>query len=177
MAVMAMQSALLKKFRTGEGSYVDVSLCEAVNPFLAVPYSLHSGGIDYRTFNIINGKTTVNYTTYECADGKWLSVAALELKFWNNLCEVLGKSAWKRNDQMELFVSVFPKEEVEDLFKTKTRDEWINIFSGHDVCVAPILEIEELESHPYHQEKNTFEPFQTPNGHILKTIALPFRVV
>lgn len=177
MAVMALQSALLKKFRTGKGSYVDVSLCDAVMPFLAVPYGLHSSGMDHHTFNFINGKTTVNYSIYECADGKYLSVAAMELKFWNNLCELIGKSAWKRTNQMELFNSVFPKEEVIDLFKTKTRDEWVDIFKGYDVCVAPILEIEELEDHPYHQEKKTFEPFQTADGRILKTIALPFRVI
>ncbi len=175
MAVMAMQSALLQRFRTGQGSFVDVALCDAVTPFLAVPYGLHSGGLDYRQFNIINGKTAVNYSPYECADGKWLSVAAMEIKFWNNICEVIGKEEWKRKDPMQLFVHIFPKKEVEDFFKTKTRDEWVSIFKGHDVCIAPILEIEELENHAYHKGKKTFEEFQTSEGTTLKTIALPFK--
>ncbi|MFK7936584.1 MAG: CaiB/BaiF CoA transferase family protein [Saprospiraceae bacterium] len=114
MAVMATQAALLQKFRTGEGSYVDVALCDAMTPFLAVPYALHSGGLDYRKFNIINGKTTVNYAAYECADSKWLSVAAMELKFWNNICDLVEKPAWKRTNPMELSIHVFPKKEVED---------------------------------------------------------------
>lgn len=174
-AVMATQAALLQRFRTGVGSYVDVSLCDAMTPFLAVPLSLHYSNLDYRKYNVINGKTAVNYSVYLCADGKWLSVAAMEIKFWNNLCEVVGKEDWKRKNPMELFVYVFPKKEVEDLFKTKTRDEWVEIFKGHDVCIAPILEIEELENHPYHQEKKTFEEFQTSDGSILKAIALPFK--
>ena len=95
--------------------------------------------------NIINGKTTVNYAAYECADGKWLSVAAMEIKFWNNLCEAIGQVQWKRKNQTELLVSVFPKSEVESFFKSKTRAEWMALFPGKDVCVAPILELEDLE--------------------------------
>ena len=174
MAVMALQAALIKQLKTGEGSWVDVSMCEAVNPFLSVPYALHSGNMNYRQFNIINGKTTVNYAAYQCADGKWLSVAAMEIKFWNNLCERVEKPEWKRDNPMALFTAVFPKKEVEDLFKAKTRDEWIALFKGHDVCVAPILELEELEASEYHRERGTFEEISTPNGESLKTIRLPF---
>ncbi len=176
MAVMALQAALLKKYRTGEGSYVDVNLCDAVMPFMAVPFALHGMGLDHRQFNILNGKTAVNYAAYACADGKWLSVAAVELKFWNNICDLVGQPNWQRNHEMELLNHQFPKPEVEALFKTKTRDDWMEIFKGHDVCVAPILEMEELENHPYHRSKNTFENFTTEKGTPLKTIGLPFRV-
>lgn len=176
MAIMALQAALLKKERTGRGSYVDVSLADAMNPFIAVPYALHKGDMDYRKFNVINGKTTVNYSPYECADGKWLSIAAMEIKFWNNLCEIIGKPDWKRKNALETMLFNFPKQEVEELIKTKTREEWMEIFKGEDVCVAPILEIEELEDSHYHQEKNTFEEFETENGSKLKTVRLPFNV-
>lgn len=176
MAIMALQAALLKKAKTGKGSYVDVALCDSVNPFLAIPYALHSSGLDYRQYNTINGKTTVNYAAYQCADGKWLSVAAMELKFWNNLCDALGKSDWKRTHFTDLMVSQFPKEEVETLFLSKTRAEWMDDFKGKDVCVAPILELEELETSEYHQSKGTFQDIETPNGTKLKTIGLPFRV-
>lgn len=176
MAVMAMQSALLKKARTGKGSFVDVSMTAAVMPFLAVPYSLHSSGLDYRMINIINGKTAVNYATYECKDGKYLSVAAMEMKFWNNICDIIEKPTWKKGNQLELMNMSFPKKEVEAVFKSKTRDEWMVIFKGKDVCVAPVLEIEELETHDYHQGKGTFEPLETKNGEKLQTIALPFKI-
>lgn len=175
MAIMAMQAALLKKTKTGEGSFVDVSLADSMSPFLAVPYALYKGGMDYRKFNIINGKTTVNYSPYQCADGKWLSIAALEIKFWNNLCEVIGKPEWKRNNDVDTMLFQFPKNEVEAFFKTKTRDQWMGILKGQDVCAAPILEIEELENSNYHQDKKTFEEFETPNGTKLKTIGLPFK--
>ena len=175
MAVMALQGALLQKARTGKGSFIDVSIADSVHPFLAVPYALYKSDLDYRKFNILNGKTAVNYAPYKCADGKWISVGALEIKFWNNICDVVNKPEWKRKNAMELLVSVFPKSEVESFFLTKARDEWTAIFKGKDVCIAPILEIEELENSDYHQSKNTFEEFETPNGSKLKNIALPFK--
>ncbi len=176
MAVMALQAALIKKLKTGAGSYVDVAMCDAVMPFLAIPYSLHCSEMDCRIFNVINGRTTVNYAAYECADGKWLSIAALEIKFWNNLCDVIGKPEWKRQHQMELMNANFVKQDVADFFKTKTRDAWMEILQGKDVCAAPILEIEELEDFGYHREKNTFLTFETENGSKLKTMNLPFRI-
>lgn len=174
--VMATLGALLKKTRTGKGCFVDVSIADAVNPFLAVPYALHKGNVDYRAFNIINGKTTVNYAAYECSNGKWISVAAMEPKFWNNICDLVGKPGWKRQSELDLLRVNFPKEEVEILFKSKTQSEWLNLFKGHDVCVGPILEMDELEQSNYHQSKGTFQKFETPNGSELSEIALPFKV-
>ncbi|MEZ4935844.1 MAG: hypothetical protein R2788_27375 [Saprospiraceae bacterium] len=52
----------------------------------------------------------------------------------------------------------------------------MGLFQGKDVCIAPILEMEELEQHPYHKSNNTFEEFATEKGTKLKTIGLPFRV-
>ncbi len=183
MAVMAMQAALLKKYKTGKGSYVDVNLCDAVLPFLALSHAFQSMGLDHEQFNFINGKTAVNYSAYECADGKWLSVAAVEIKFWNNICDLVERPDWKRDNPLELMNNQFPKKEVENLFKTKTRDAWMEIFQGKDVCIAPILELNELENHPYHKGKNlgyrqagNFEKFKTEKGTELKTIGLPFRV-
>ncbi len=176
MAVMALQAALLRKGLSGEGSHVDVSLCDAVLPFIAVPYSFQAAGWDYRHFNVINGKIAANYAAYQCSDGKWLSVAALELKFWNTLCEALEKPEWKRDNQLALMNIAFPKAEVEALFKTQTRDEWVVQLKGKDVCVAPILELEELEGSDYHRQRKTFEAFETEGGTPLRTVGLPFRV-
>ncbi|RMG85613.1 MAG: CoA transferase, partial [Bacteroidetes bacterium] len=176
MAVMATQSALLKKCRTGAGSYVDVSLCDAVLPFMAVPYSFQAGGMDYRKYNIINGKLAVNYAVYECSDGKWISVGALELKFWNQLCDALEKPDWQRQSQRDLLNEVFPRSAVESFFKTRPRDYWVELVEGLDVCLTPVLELEELETCPYHQSKQNFTEFQTPNGAILKGFGMPFKI-
>ncbi|MEL7122008.1 MAG: CoA transferase [Bacteroidota bacterium] len=176
MTIIAIQAALLKRSRTATGSFVDVSMCDAVLPFLTIPYALHCGGQDYSLHNTVNGKTAVNYACYECADGKWLAVAAMELKFWNNLCHVLNKSEWKRRHQKDLMNTNFPKAEVESHFKTKTRDEWIELLTGKDVCTSPILDIEELENSSYHQERNSFEEIVVSKDLNFKTVRLPFRI-
>ncbi|MEO0896691.1 MAG: CaiB/BaiF CoA-transferase family protein [Bacteroidota bacterium] len=156
-AVMQIQAALLQKEKQGKGCYLDISLTDAMKPFLMIPFALHQGGLDYRLFNIINGKTTVNYAVYPTKDGKWLAVGALEIKFWNNLCEVLEKPEWKKNHQMELLSVSFPKEEVEKIFTSKDRDEWMKLFQGKDVCVAPVLEIEELDESAFHLSRASFQ--------------------
>lgn len=175
MAVIALQAALLKKTKTGQGSFVEVNLCNSIAPFLTVPYALYSEERDYRKDNVINGKTAVNYATYKCADGKYIAVGALEIKFWTNICKVLNKPEWIRKNQIELMNTNFPKENIEAHFLTKTRDEWGTIFKGKDCCVTPILEIEELDSHAYHSQMNTFEIFESPKGKRLNTISLPFK--
>ncbi len=172
MAIIAIQAALIK----GDTCFLDISIADAMNPFLTIPFALHQGGTDYRQFNLINGKTAVNYAAYECKDAKWLAVAALELKFWNNVCEIIGKPEWKRNNGLELMNINFPKSEVEALFKSKTRDEWVALFKGKDTCVTPVLEIEELTGSDFHTDKGTFATFETQNGHKLKGIAPPFKV-
>ena len=176
LAVMAMLGALLGRVNTGKGAYVDVAMTDGVLPLLSVPFSLLQSGLDHRYFNVLDGKTIVNYAVYECSDGKWLSVAALEVKFWNNICELVRKPEWKRENIMELSVHVFPKKDVVELFKSKSQGEWMDLFLGEDVCIAPILELEELEQHPHHCARGAFEDFETPNGTRLKGIALPFKL-
>lgn len=176
MAVIAIQSGIIQKQLTGKGCYLDVSMTKAILPHLTIPLQLELGEMPHEQFNSINGKTLVNYGLYECADGKWLAVGALELKFWSNLCDLVGRPDWKRQSEFDLSVHVFPRDEVEALFKSKTLDEWVQLFEGHDVCVAPVLEVSELENNPYLNSINAFETF-TIKGEEIKTVALPFDVI
>ncbi len=173
-AVMAVQGAIIKQLRSGEGSCINVPLAAALGPFLSIPYSIFSGGMDHQQFSMINGKVLVSYAAYQCADDNWVCLAALEMKFWNNFCEAVDQPDWKRQNELELFVQNFDKSLLINLFKSKSRDEWISFFKGKDVCVAPMLEIDELEQSPYHLDAGTFETFQTPMGKELNSIALPF---
>lgn len=177
MTVMACLTGLVGRATKGEGCHIDVSMTDALFPLLTVPMSMQWAGWDHRVMNILNGKALVNYAVYECADGKYISVGALEPKFWNNICEALGQESWKRKHEMELVSHVFPKAEVEALFKTKSRDDWTSFFKGKDVCIAPVLELEELEIHEQHNARKAFETFETEKGKVLKTVALPFREV
>ena len=177
MSLIALQAALLQRGRTGKGSYVDVNMCSGLMPLLTIPFSMLSSGLDPHQFNYLDGKTAANYGVYKCSDGKYLSVGALEPKFWKRLCELIGKPEWAALSQMQLFTVNFPRKELEAIFHSRTRDEWMKeVFEGEEVCIAPVLELDELENQPFHQDKNTFETFRTKNGQELKTIGLPFRI-
>ena len=67
-----------------------------------------------------------------------------EMKFWKNFCELVQKPDWIRSNQMELSIHVFPKPEVEALFKAKTQAEWIDLVGDLDVCLDPVKTISEL---------------------------------
>ena len=173
-AVMAIQAALLRRSQTGAGCRLDIPLAGSVAPFLTLPFSFQASGMDHEAFNLINGRTAVNYAVYKCKDGKWISVGALEVKFWNNICDAVDRQDWKRDNQIELMVHSFPKAEVEVLFQSKSREEWMEVFRGTDTCVAPIIELSELEQSTLMSDLGAFYKFQTAGGTQLTGISLPF---
>ena len=86
------------------------------------------------------------YRVYECGDGRYYSVAALEPKFWRNLCE----HGLERPDLVEAQYSESAEthRQVETIFKTRTRDEWESRLSALDACCEPVLDLDEVVTHP-----------------------------
>ena len=72
MFAMAIVTALLQRARTGQGSYVDVSMLDSLLPLMTIPFSQHQGGFDVRSANFLNGGL-VNYQVYETADDRWMA--------------------------------------------------------------------------------------------------------
>ncbi|PCI31091.1 MAG: hypothetical protein COB60_12770, partial [Flavobacteriaceae bacterium] len=83
---------------------------------------------------------------YQCQDKKWIALGALELKFWNLFCEVIHKTSWKTENSDDLIVGTFDKQKLEELFRRKPRDSWVKLFKNFDVCLSPVLELEELKN-------------------------------
>lgn len=173
---MAVQAGIIQQFKTGKGCNINVPIVSTVNSYLTIPYALHSEGLPNDQFNVFNGKSFVNYAVYKCADKEWISLAAYELKFWNNFCELVNMNEWKTNNLLELSVQTFDKKQIETLFLTKTRNEWTDFFKDKDVCIAPVLNLEEIEDHPLHQQHQTFEDFEVGEQQ-LRGLALPFKIL
>lgn len=140
----ACLAALLERHRTGEGTYVDVSMTDGVVPLLTFPLTQFWGGFDPREMRILSGGL-VNYNVYQASDGRWLALGALELKFWNAFCAAVARPKWQRKQIFELSVHTFPKTELESLFLTRSRDEWAAWAAGKDLCLTPVVELQELE--------------------------------
>ena len=137
--------ALLAVERAGEGRWIDVSMTDGAIGFLAIAFASLAGGDRVtRGYARLTGRYPC-YRVYECADGRYYSVAALEPKFWQTLCDAV-----ERPDLIDARLSeeLEAHEKVEEVFRARTRDEWDRIFDGLDVCCEPVLDIDEVAGHP-----------------------------
>jgi crotonobetainyl-CoA:carnitine CoA-transferase CaiB-like acyl-CoA transferase len=145
-AAAAILSALVGVLRGGEGRHLDVSMTDGALSWLATGVAEAFAGGEQPAA----GRTRLTgrypcYRVYECADGRHLSVGALEPKFWTALVEAIG-----RPDLLDRHFDESPEAhaELESVFSARTRDEWAQLLDGLDVCVEPVLEVAEVESHP-----------------------------
>jgi len=134
-AVINILAALYAREKTGEGQYLDVSMLDGTLAFafllLNTPSTILTGG-------------AMSYNVYETKDGRYLSVSALEEKFWRHICEKLQRPDLIRlgnNTQANV-------NELRELFRTRTLDEWMNLFDSDQTCIAPVLTPDEVEHDP-----------------------------
>ena len=173
MLLSACTSGLLAQKLQNKPQYIDLSLLDASLPLTAIAHGMSQGGVSYKKLPILSGMM-VNYNVYECSDGKWIALGALELKFWNDFCDMVEKPSWKATSDKELINGVFPKKDLETLFKTKSRDEWVSLSKNHDNCLSPILEIEEVNQHQHIQDRQVFNSAIIKNKNI-QTYNAPFK--
>lgn len=153
--VMGVCAALFERERSGRGQVVDAAMVDGAAQLMAPFYAGRtSGGWGPRGTNFLDGAAPF-YDTYECADGRWLTVGAIEPQFYVAFVEGLGidldpEAQWDR--------SRWPadKERVADRIRTRTRDEWCAAFEGLDACVAPALAPDEAPSHPHAVARDAF---------------------
>lgn len=145
MAVMGILTALVGRMQTGEGRVIDVSMTEGVMsllPLTATAY-LNTGVGPQPGLSALDGGLPC-YNIYETQDGKHVTLAALEYKFWHTFCTRIGHL-----ELLPFHTPVGPGEReqaidmLRAIFKTRTRDEWIAELADIDACVGPVYSIEE----------------------------------
>ena len=143
-AVMAIMAALVGRASTGEGARLDVAIADGVLSMMSlyIDEYLATGAIPGPGHYILTGRYAC-YDTYECADGRWVSVAAIEPAFYRNLCRLLGCEQW-RGSQLDDAVQDDIREDFRNIFETRTRDEWVALLAPADTCVAPVYTVPEL---------------------------------
>ena len=149
-AVIAILAALHARHRTGAGTYLDVAAADGVLWLMSVVVDQHlDGGLDVGPVRFLSGDYAC-YNTYRCRDGKWLSVAALEHRFWRNLCDALDVAhlvQLHEDGDRQRDVA----DELQARFLTRDRDAWIERLAPHDTCVAPVLDVDEV-AHDHHAQ-------------------------
>lgn len=143
-AVVAILAALLHRGRTGEGAYLDVSVAEGVLSLMSLQIDayLATGDAARPGRGVLHGQYAC-YAMYRAKDGGWLSVAAIEPKFWANLCRELGLERWT-SSQLDDSVQDRIRDELRQVFATRDRDDWVRTLSPRDTCVSPALSVPEV---------------------------------
>lgn len=173
MAMNAVTTALYRREKTGTGEWLDVAMTDSVLPFLALPFAEQQAldkGHTRGKFQLSGGQA--NYNVYECSDGKYVALGSLEPKFWNKVCARLGKPEWRGQILARPEVQEVIQKELQHIFLTKTRTEWLAFFEKDDVCLTPINELDELTSDAYLRERKLFVDFDLA-GRTFSTIATP----
>ncbi|ANJ72568.1 CoA transferase [Ralstonia insidiosa] len=176
-AVVGILAALVDARATGRGRYVDVSMTDSVFAHnLMAFFAVGTRGKASRAGgDLLNGGVPC-YGVYRTSDDRFMAVGALELKFWQTMCDVLGKPEWKDkhwalgqrvggDDALAL------RDELAALFRTATQAEWTTRFADADCCVTPVLRMEEALQHPLFTERNSVVK---ENGEPVQ-LALPLR--
>jgi alpha-methylacyl-CoA racemase len=145
VAVEQILAALYYREQTGKGTYIDLSLLDGLlammnNHLVIQHYTGRKSGIEQLA------GTIVSYYIYETKDGRYVSLAALEKKFWENFCLAAGKPEWINDHHSPASEENAIFQEIKQWFKTKTLQEWIEFSETVDCCLTPVLEMDEVKA-------------------------------
>ncbi len=154
-------AALVERSSSGKGQVIDAAMTDGTASLLSPFFGLMSMGMwtTDRYSNRLDGGAYY-YGSYECKDGKHISIGSLEPQFYALLlekCEITDESF---EEQLDPAAWPIKREKMKAIFMTKTREEWCNIMEGTDVCFAPVLNLDEAPDHPHNKARNTYVDFE-----------------
>jgi alpha-methylacyl-CoA racemase len=157
LLALGVVAALCEARRSGQGQVVDAAIADGAALLMAAQYGLQAKGFwrTERESNFLDGSAHF-YGNYACADGRYLSVGAIEPQFYRLLLEKCGVDdphfarQWERAEWPAL------RAKLAALFLRRTRDEWCEVLEGSDACVAPVLSMAEAPAHPHNLARATF---------------------
>ena len=142
---------------SGQGQVVDTAMTDGAALLMTAQYGLMAKGFwhDGREKNSLDGAAHF-YGTYECADGRYVCVGAIEPQFYAKLmqvCEITDphfERQWEEREWPAL------RGKLAEVFRTRTRDAWCALLEGSDACFAPVMSMSEAPSHPHNLARGTF---------------------
>lgn len=153
---LGLLAALTFARSTGQGQVVDAAMVDGAASLMTLFYGLRAANL----FNLPRGKNILNsgapyYDVYQCADGGYIAVAAIEMKFRRELLEKLGLyGSVPDGEDPDTWPAL--RAAIEKVVRSKSREEWSTIFDGSDACVSPVLSMAEVHRHPHNLHRKTF---------------------
>jgi crotonobetainyl-CoA:carnitine CoA-transferase CaiB-like acyl-CoA transferase len=165
MALSGILMGLLSRQATGRGCWVDVSMTDGAMAMLSIHAAFVLAGMPApeRGDMVLTGMFPC-YETYRCACGGYVSVGALERWFWEEFLNTIGRHDLSGLQYATGDEGVRAKTELSKVFGSKTKEEWLALFSGKDVCVSPVLDIAEAFSTPQARARGMVVEVESPFG-------------
>ena len=171
-AVAAVCAALVARAATGEGVHLDVSVADGVLALMSLVIDEHlaEGVQPGPREGLLTGRYAW-YDLYQAADGGWLAVAAIEPKFFANLCHILGCEQWidrQYDDDVETMRADFTA-----AFASRNRDDWVAELAPADACVSPVLDVPGVVADGQYGARGAFVEVTHPTSGRLRQVGAP----
>ena len=150
-------AALVERATSGQGQIIDAAMTDGTASLLSPFFGLMAMNMwtTDRFSNRLDGGAFY-YGSYECSDGKYISIGSLEPQFYALLLEKAEITDPEFQEQLDEAAWPAKREKLNQLFKTRTRQQWCDIMEGTDVCFAPVLDLKEAPTHPHNIDRKTF---------------------
>lgn len=181
-ALQGILAALVAVQRGGAGSFVDVSMTDAVFAHNIMPLVAYNDGTAAAPGRGLLTGGVPCYNVYRTRDGPYMAVGALELKFWQACCTVLERPDlaarhWQLGQQVGGADALAVQAELDALFATRTQAEWTRLFDPVDCCVTPVLETAEALAHPLFQARGMVHRAEHPTEGPYVAAGAPLRFI
>ena len=175
-AAIGILLALVARARTGEGQFIDISMTDGMVGLLPIPLHLlqKDGRVPSRSDTMLSHRYAC-YNVYETADGRYISIGAVENRFWMNLCELLGMPEYGAlqydDDRREELLDFLRK-----TFKKKTLDEWVAVLGERDVCWGKVQNITEALSEKLFAARGMVSEIKDKGGISHTVLGIPIKL-
>ena len=175
-AAMGILAAVVDQRTTGKGRFVDVAMADCTLAHAVAPLGtlLATGAPPPRGGHELSGALPA-YGFYETMDGGYVSLGALEPKFWTNFCRAVGREDLIARHRVAGAEADAVRAELAALFKTRTRDDWTRLLDNADCCAAPVLTIAEALDNEQFKTRGMIVEVDHREDGTLKQFALPIQ--
>jgi len=175
-AAIGILLALFAREKTGKGQYIDISMTDGMVALLpaALFFRQLTGQEPARADEFLSHRYAC-YNTYEAADGQYLSIGAVENRFWKKLCDVFGVPEYAElqyNDQRRKEIIDYMRK----AFKQKTLDEWDAILGNLDICWGRVQSLSEVLEDPLFRQRQMVVEIKGNDGKTSKTLGVPVKL-
>ncbi len=175
-AVIGILLALLAREKTGKGQYIDISMTDSTVGLLPLVLFLQQRtGENPTRGDMLLAHRYACYNTYETSDGRYLSIGAVENRFWKNLCEYLEAPEYAalQYDENRRFEII---DFMRTTFKQKTLTDWESELADMDICWGPVRNLQEVLQEPLFRERDMVVDIRDQKGETTTTLGVPVKL-